>query len=104
MSNARILCHLPLPSSRLLVPRSVFRIDRLLTVFVDPILVRDPMDENNNVGRNCFRFSQIQDLFWNTYCKLMDLANSPTPPEAVHGDSFWFFRTLFPSIATEMPK
>ncbi len=79
-----------LPSS------GVFPIDRLHSVFVDPILVRDPMDESNNVGRNCFRFTQIQDLLLNTRNKILALA-------AEHGDEcpedrFWLLRRVFPGL------
>ena len=73
----------------------------MMGVFMDPILIRDPMDESNNVGRNCFRFSQIQDLFWNTYSKLVGMATA-VRQDVVEEDSLWFMRQLFPSI-TDLP-
>ena len=30
---------------------------------LDPLTIPDPFDEGNNVGRNCFRFYQVQQVF-----------------------------------------
>jgi hypothetical protein len=37
----------------------------------DPLYVEDPLRPQNNVGRNCFRISQIQQAFAQAYTELL---------------------------------
>lgn len=48
-----------------------FGIDRRLAIFVDPVVIPDPVDESNNVGRSCFRFQQIQSVLAQAYRALL---------------------------------
>ena len=68
---------------------SWFAINRALAMFVDPVVIPDPVDETNNVGRNCFRFQQIQVVFLRAYHQLLESYNSPDPRA--------FANVLFPS-------
>lgn len=63
-----------------------FTIDRRLATFVDPVVIPDPVDESNNVGRNCFRFQQIQGVLWNAY---MAVTSNPAARDNIA-------KTLFP--------
>jgi hypothetical protein len=48
-----------------------FPIDRRVAVYVDPVVIPDPVDESNNVGRNCFKFPHIQAAMLSAYNKLV---------------------------------
>lgn len=37
----------------------------------DPLYIEDPLRPQNNVGRNCFRISQIQQAFAQAYTELL---------------------------------
>jgi len=43
---------------------------------LDPLTIPDPFDPSNNVGRNCFRFHQIQTVFRNARRTLGDEAEA----------------------------
>jgi hypothetical protein len=70
-----------------------------MSMNMDPITLPDPMDESNNVGRNCFRFSHVQRLFLETYEVL-----AATPPASSTDDYLWLMRQLCPSLAAELPR
>jgi hypothetical protein len=51
---------------------------------VDPLTIVDPLDPSNNVGRNCFRFFQVQQAFREACRALAQYAAAnPTPPQSV---------------------
>ena len=41
----------------------------------DPLLLEDPLTPNNNVGRRCYRISEIQAKCWNALSKLYQILN-----------------------------
>ena len=72
-----------------------FPIDRRLATFVDPVVIPDPVDESNNVGRNCFRFQQIQGVLWNAYRELTGTRHPPPSATSHHN----YMKALFPKWA-----
>lgn len=48
----------------------------------DPLYIEDPLRPQNNVGRNCFRISQIQQAFAQAYTELLHRGPAQASGEA----------------------
>ena len=57
-----------------------YTIDRMQQMIVDPVSIPDPVDEHNNVGRNCFRFQQIQSVMLQAYNAIVTASMNATAP------------------------
>ena len=52
----------------------------------DPIIIEDPLNVMNNVGRNSFRIAQVQRTLSEAYGNLMSLISRYNPSKHVHTD------------------
>jgi hypothetical protein len=56
-----------------------------LRIGLDPLILPDPLDVDSNVGRNAYRFPQVQAEFRNAYNRLFEIAYNEVKQNHVQG-------------------